>query len=84
MTDAISGSTTARVLYLLVDNFKDVNDHHGHQAGDQVLQEFSVLVEGGARSSDLAARPAACDWSSIVRTGSSSRTWSNTSSGKQM
>jgi diguanylate cyclase (GGDEF)-like protein len=39
-----------------LDRFKEVNDKRGHQAGDQTLQEFAMLVTGGARANDVAAR----------------------------
>mgnify|MGYP000948603673 CR=1 FL=1 len=44
------------VIALDLDHFKAVNDHHGHEAGDQVLQRFSDVVRGCIRSDDLFAR----------------------------
>jgi len=39
-----------------LDNFKDVNDRFGHQAGDEVLRAFSEVLQGRIRGIDLAAR----------------------------
>ena len=39
-----------------LDDFKDVNDHFGHQAGDEVLRAFSEVLQGRIRGIDLAAR----------------------------
>jgi diguanylate cyclase (GGDEF)-like protein len=39
-----------------LDWFKDVNDRHGHPAGDAVLREFAVLLEETVRDVDLAGR----------------------------
>jgi len=50
---------TARPLSLLVldiDHFKAVNDRHGHEAGDRVLQGVARVVMESVRSLDRAAR----------------------------
>jgi diguanylate cyclase (GGDEF)-like protein len=39
-----------------LDDFKDVNDRFGHQAGDEVLRAFSEVLQGRIRGIDLAAR----------------------------
>jgi diguanylate cyclase (GGDEF)-like protein len=40
----ITGGTVA-LLFLDLDNFKSVNDNHGHLAGSQVLKEFGYLLQ---------------------------------------
>lgn len=44
------------VIALDLDHFKTVNDDHGHEAGDLVLQRFSDVVRGCIHSDDLFAR----------------------------
>ncbi len=39
-----------------IDHFKQLNDAHGHAAGDRVLQEFTGRVESQLRPGDLLAR----------------------------
>ena len=44
------------VLTLDVDYFKSVNDTHGHDAGDRVLQELAGRIRASIRTIDLACR----------------------------
>lgn len=44
------------LLYLDLNGFKEVNDRHGHQAGDDVLIEVGNRLEAAIRDSDTVAR----------------------------
>lgn len=46
----------ACVLLFDIDHFKGVNDNHGHDAGDDVLRDFSERLRRGVRGIDLVAR----------------------------
>lgn len=67
--DALTGLLTraafqSRASYLAegtlilidVDRFKEINDTHGHAAGDRVLGALGTLLRRGLRQTDLAAR----------------------------
>ncbi len=43
-------------LMIDIDRFKQVNDSHGHAAGDEVLCELAQRIESQVRVSDIAAR----------------------------
>jgi diguanylate cyclase (GGDEF)-like protein len=47
---------TAALVYLDLDEFKPVNDRHGHAAGDAVLKAVSAALLGEVRASDIVAR----------------------------
>lgn len=44
------------VIMLDIDFFKQVNDAHGHQAGDAVLIELSGILKGSSRKTDIVGR----------------------------
>ncbi len=44
------------LLMLDLDNFKAINDRHGHPAGDRVLQRMALLLRAQVREVDLVAR----------------------------
>jgi diguanylate cyclase (GGDEF)-like protein len=44
------------IIFLDVDNFKEINDSKGHDIGDRVLKELSELLTSGLRNSDFVAR----------------------------
>lgn len=48
--------TSLTVLILDLDRFKQINDRHGHPAGDVVLRSFAHRLRKAIRASDLAAR----------------------------
>ncbi len=49
-------NTDLSLLFLDLDNFKDINDRYGHQAGDFVLQSVAAMIQKEKRDSDIAIR----------------------------
>ena len=50
------GQSLALVLFD-IDDFKAINDTHGHEAGDSFLKHVAECITGLCRETDLAARP---------------------------
>jgi len=44
------------IVMIDVDNFKSINDKHGHSAGDDALVHFATLLKDGRRNEDILAR----------------------------
>lgn len=44
------------LLFLDADNFKAVNDQHGHEVGDLLLKEMAVRLRSAVREADTVAR----------------------------
>lgn len=59
-SELVRQSRSANELCLLLidaDHFKDINDHHGHHAGDAVLREVAAILMASVRApADLPAR----------------------------
>ncbi|MBB1485958.1 sensor domain-containing diguanylate cyclase [Oceanospirillum sediminis] len=44
------------IVYIDIDNLKQTNDHHGHDAGDKGLKALAELLQKNTRDADLIAR----------------------------
>ncbi|MDT4939677.1 MAG: two-component system, cell cycle response regulator, partial [Pseudonocardiales bacterium] len=51
-----TGGPPIGVLLLDIDDFKDINDRHGHRVGDEVLIEIVARLERVMRPEDVVAR----------------------------
>ncbi|RUT35614.1 GGDEF domain-containing protein [Paenibacillus zeisoli] len=51
-----SGHTKYFVLIIDCDNFKTINDSHGHHMGDLVLQKAGTILRASTRKQDIVAR----------------------------
>ena len=46
----------ATLLFFDLDQFKQINDHHGHAAGDETLRRFATALRESFRPSDALVR----------------------------
>lgn len=54
--EAMGRGSQFAMLMIDLDHFKQINDSHGHAAGDHVLQEIARTLQSRIRVSDFAAR----------------------------
>lgn len=66
--DSLRRNEPPATLFLLdLDSFKPINDTHGHNAGDRVLQEIARRLEASIRPGDLAARLGGDEFAILAR-----------------
>jgi two-component system cell cycle response regulator len=56
LTRASRAGSAVSLVLLDIDHFKQLNDTHGHQVGDQVLREVAKLLKQQSRAFDTPAR----------------------------
>ncbi len=56
VTNAVSGSEDAAVIYLLMDNFKDIKDNRGLGVADMVISDIADLLREHCNPEDVIAR----------------------------
>ncbi|NDY95983.1 EAL domain-containing protein [Wenzhouxiangella limi] len=66
MSQARRNGQQIAVAYIDLDNFKSINDRHGHRAGDQVLRAVAQLFCEVLRETDTVARPGGDEFVAIL------------------
>ncbi len=54
--EARRAGSTIGVIFIDLDGLKNINDHLGHQVGDQVLQTTAAILAKQTRPTDVVAR----------------------------
>ncbi|MCS7213128.1 MAG: GGDEF domain-containing protein [Candidatus Calescibacterium sp.] len=52
----IMNSENFCLIFIDLDNFKQINDTFGHQKGDELLKSFSSILKNSIRETDIAGR----------------------------
>jgi len=73
---ALRSHTEISIIYIDLDNFKNINDSYGHSCGDTVLKRLGQVLQSSVRHYDIAARlggeefavilPATSCWSGVM------------------
>ena len=66
-TESTDAPGTSALLVLDLDNFKYVNDSHGHAVGDVVLQHVAALLTEQLRTTDVIARLGGDEFAVLLR-----------------
>jgi diguanylate cyclase (GGDEF)-like protein len=56
VSQARQQGTPLAAVMIDIDHFKEVNDAHGHAAGDQILRRVASCLAGGLRAGEVIAR----------------------------
>jgi diguanylate cyclase (GGDEF)-like protein len=53
---ALRKNRSLGIIMMDIDEFKQINDHFGHSAGDLILREVAKVLSSGVRQSDIVCR----------------------------
>ncbi len=56
LSESFRNKNYCGLMYLDLDNFKNINDAYGHQVGDMLLAQFGTRIKNVIRPIDVAAR----------------------------
>lgn len=70
---SLRGREPLSILMLDLDRFKEINDRHGHHAGDAFLKHVATLISGRVRKTDAAGRFGGDEFFILCRRASSSQ-----------
>lgn len=54
------------LLFIDLDDFKGVNDRHGHETGDRLLVEVAARIRAGVRGTDTVARLSGDEFTAVL------------------
>ncbi len=67
LLDCERNNSQLALLFIDLDDFKQINDNHGHHAGDIVLQTLSQRLKNSLRASDVAGRLAGDEFIVVIK-----------------
>lgn len=56
MLESMEKDQRGTFILVDIDDFKKVNDTHGHQIGDDILIQVSIIIQSSMRETDIGAR----------------------------
>jgi diguanylate cyclase (GGDEF)-like protein/PAS domain S-box-containing protein len=68
-----SSKESFTLIYLDLDNFKNINDSLGHDAGDQLLQEIATRLSRFAKQHELVARIGGDEFCILIKNSQESK-----------
>ena len=74
-TGGRAGTRPGCLVFLDIDHFKQVNDTHGHQAGDDALAELGRIIRSRQGKDYIAARLGGEEFVVLARTASLQEAW---------
>lgn len=73
LEDNAKNGVDCYVLYVDIDNFREVNEGYGHSTGDELLVEYAKRMEAIARENDFVAKIGGDEFGVIFLAGSTNQ-----------